>query len=323
MLRRAQDVLSKHSERATSPCAKQPAFSATVAALNSPDARSDETKPCVPNAAGVNGEPASEVRQDGQARSEFQQQDTDETLYGLTVLVEQPSEKVDSIDIVAIHGLDGHREATWTDGGSGVNWLAHEACLRNDIPHARVLSFGYNSASYFGRSDANIQDFASGLLAAIKSSRKRNLEEQRPIIFVCHSLGGLVFKQAVARAHEQDRFYARFLSSIKGAVLFATPHGGSDLAHWNLLAARMAKAATIGYTTNTRLAEDLRVVERDSAILGWANELDISSPSNHRNICKFTSPKDQRYRIAIDAICDIIDAPEGNTSSVLKLPFGF
>lgn len=122
------------------------------------------------------------------------QQPTGEVPFGLKTVVGLP-ETENGVDIIAIHGLNGHRDETWTDKSTGLNWLADPTCLSKDIPGVRVLSFGYNSASYFSRGDANIQDFASELLAAIKANRKSITEKQRPIVFLCHSLGGLVFKQ--------------------------------------------------------------------------------------------------------------------------------
>lgn len=118
-----------------------------------------------------------------------------ESPYGLKELVGQPREKDNAVDIITIHGLNGHREKTWTDKTTNVNWLCDETCLPKDIPNARVLSFGYNSASYFSRYDSDVRDFASELLAAVRASRKSYAEKHRPIVFICHSLGGLVFKQ--------------------------------------------------------------------------------------------------------------------------------
>lgn len=158
------------------------------------------------------------------------------TRYGLRVLVPQPPEKELCFDIIAIHGLNGHYEATWTDRTTGANWLRNPAFIATDIPNARVQSFGYNSISYFSRANANVEDFASELLASIKSSRRSKLESQRPIVFICHSLGGIVFKQvsvpvsyirfwlnkneALIRAYEQDNHYQNILEHIKGVAFF-------------------------------------------------------------------------------------------------------
>lgn len=43
--------------------------------------------------------------------------------------------------IISVHGLDGHRETSWT-AANGVNWL-HDL-LPCDIPDTRVLSWGYS-----------------------------------------------------------------------------------------------------------------------------------------------------------------------------------
>lgn len=195
MLGRVRQILSKRSERVASPRANPSIPSAAATTGSTSDTCTDQIEYHSPNLCIANEESSVEIVRDCDRPSSSRQRNTEEPPYGLTILVDQPPGQTNSVDIVAIHGLNGHREGTWTDGSSGVNWLAHADCLHNDIPDARVLTFGYNSASYFSRSDANIQDFASELLAAIKSSRRSSVEKQRPIIFICHSLGGLVFKQ--------------------------------------------------------------------------------------------------------------------------------
>lgn len=191
MFRRLRNFLSKHLKRVTPPCTNPFPPNATATTRATSDICSDQVECYTPRANSLDGETIFEI---GLERlSEIQQQNIDEGPYGLKVLVDQPSDKVNSVDIVAIHGLNGHREETWTDRASGVNWLADAACLRNDIPEARVLSFGYKTANGW-----DVRDFASILLACIKSRRQSSAEKQRPIIFICHSLGGLVFAQVRA-----------------------------------------------------------------------------------------------------------------------------
>jgi hypothetical protein len=47
--------------------------------------------------------------------------------------------------IVAVHGLDGKREGSWT-AKSGVNWLTD--LLPSDIPRARIYSWGYEAKTH-------------------------------------------------------------------------------------------------------------------------------------------------------------------------------
>ncbi|KAL7808190.1 hypothetical protein V8C26DRAFT_423602 [Trichoderma gracile] len=258
-----------------------------------------------------------------------------ERIQGLVELVSQPPERSDAVDILAIHGLNGHHEKTWIEKKTRTNWLTDPSCLPRDIPNARILSYGYSSTSYFGRGNSDVRDFASALLAALKAKRKSKAEKERPLVFL------------VVRGHEQDSFYGPLLDRIRGVIFLGTPHRGSDLAYWDSIGTRIVRVATLGLTTNTKLSKDLKVdsemlkrisdsfayrgatyqirsfyetefmpglnccvVDKDSARLGWSNELDIASPSNHSNICKFTSRDDPRYEMIVSELLDIIDVPE-------------
>lgn len=115
---------------------------------------------------------------------------------GMFILEDKPSQQTKIVDIVAIHGLNGHYQNTWTTttaSGERINWL--KDLLPKQIPSARIMSYGYNSAVQFSKSVADIGTFAEQLLNDLISWRNSPAEKLRPIIFICHSLGGIVFKQ--------------------------------------------------------------------------------------------------------------------------------
>jgi protein SERAC1 len=117
--------------------------------------------------------------------------------YGMFTLEDKPPDATKMIDIVAVHGLNGHYLRTWSargPDGAQVNWLRD--FLPKQIPNARIMSYGYNSALQFSKSVADIFTFADQLLEALISRRVTEIEQKRPIMFICHSLGGIVFKQA-------------------------------------------------------------------------------------------------------------------------------
>jgi hypothetical protein len=66
------------------------------------------------------------------------------------------------------------------------------------------MSFGYNSGVAFSGSVAGIDDFAISLLRNLMMRRRRAKTEHNPLIFVCHSLGGIVFKKVVAEQRRQN-----------------------------------------------------------------------------------------------------------------------
>ena len=113
--------------------------------------------------------------------------------YGLHTIVAKTPNATECIDIVAIHGLNGHYLNTWTDEKSKINWL--KAFVPEIVPAARVMSFSYNSMLQFSKSTSDVVTFGQQLLECLNAERESMEESQRPIIFICHSLGGLVFKQ--------------------------------------------------------------------------------------------------------------------------------
>jgi hypothetical protein len=113
---------------------------------------------------------------------------------GLFVIEDQDEDDEDAIDIVALHGLNGHWEKTWqaTANLNQVIWLRD--FLPQQIPHARMMSFGYDSILQFSKPVADIGTFAEQLLEDLMS-RRNGASSRRPIIFICHSLGGIVAKK--------------------------------------------------------------------------------------------------------------------------------
>ena len=165
-----------------------------------------------------------------------------------------------TVDVVAVHGLQGHPYKTW-EHENGHIWL--QDSLTKDISFARIMTFGYDSTVAFSKSVAGIDDKALDLLNRL-SSKRRGLKDGssrgRPIVFICHSLGGIVVKKALILAHERssDPFFKDILDNTKAIAFLGVPHKGSDSAWWANFTASALKAASIGTSTNTALVADLR-----------------------------------------------------------------
>ena len=126
------------------------------------------------------------------------------------------------VDVVAIHGLNGDAYNTWTHQRTQSLWLKDR--LPQDLPGARIYTYGYPSHLLFSRSKAEIRDYAMKLLVCLNSARGG--QEKRPIIFIAHSLGGIVCKQALILAY-RNTIYSKILESTIGIFFFGTPHRGA------------------------------------------------------------------------------------------------
>jgi hypothetical protein len=141
--------------------------------------------------------------------------------------------------IIAVHGLNPtntelHAEAAWTSEGK--LWLRD--FLSASLPNARVLLFGYNANIAFETSAAGVQEQAVNLLNHIAS--RRTEVKNRPIIFIAHSLGGIVVKQALVEAKLND-VYRPIREATYGIAFFGTPHQGGKLAKLGDIAATIVR----------------------------------------------------------------------------------
>lgn len=83
-------------------------------------------------------------------------------IYGLRVL-RTPSKP--EVDIVFLHGLTGRPDKTFLDNKTGIYWPVD--ILPQDIPNARILSFGYDAdvTKFLGPVGQNtLEDHASDLV---------------------------------------------------------------------------------------------------------------------------------------------------------------
>ncbi|KKZ64975.1 hypothetical protein EMCG_09120 [[Emmonsia] crescens] len=157
---------------------------------------------------------------------------TSSEVFGIVEL-HRPTGPAD-IDIVAVHGLNGNAIKTWTCETDNVCWLSN--LLPTYINNARVLSWGYNAKinSLMGGSTSSdrILQHAQTLTEELQSDRELEDATGRPIIFVCHSLGGIIVKKALAFSSRQTGPKTARLHSIYtctyGILFFGTPHNGSS-----------------------------------------------------------------------------------------------
>jgi hypothetical protein len=107
--------------------------------------------------------------------------------------------------------------------------------LPSSVPFntARIMTFGYNSTLFDKRRIDRLQDWADDLLGNVSSVREAPEEQARPMILVCHSLGGIVGRQAMIRLHYLPEKFSGITLGKCGLLFLSTPHIGSHQADWS------------------------------------------------------------------------------------------
>ncbi|KAF8515029.1 Alpha/Beta hydrolase protein [Hysterangium stoloniferum] len=164
-----------------------------------------------------------------------------------------------TVDVVLVHGLDGHPINSWTT--DDICWPRD--LLPRLIQHARVLSYGYGvQDSKNALAEQLLEHYATNLIASLAEHRSNTETTERPIIFVVHSMGGIVLKAALVHASKatEDQLFShkQIYISTYGIVYLGTPHQGIDIAK---MATQLINVAAIFTSINTKF---LRYLEAHS-----------------------------------------------------------
>ncbi|KAI1281254.1 hypothetical protein F5Y07DRAFT_354127 [Xylaria sp. FL0933] len=152
----------------------------------------------------------------------------------LQVLYPRPnlnvSDKIE-VDIVAVHGLGSSVDWSWTwQDKKGrrppVHWLKDANMLPSIVPHARILAYSYESRWHSDAPETRLELCGEELVKSLHAFRSDAPE--RPIIFVAHSLGGLVVLYGLLYADRSENFKYIPTSTVGFAPL-GTPFRGTNM----------------------------------------------------------------------------------------------
>ena len=133
------------------------------------------------------------------------------------------------LDVVFIHGLAGDAWTTWMsdpddDSTFWPDWLAKE------FPSLGIWTVGYAAdPSRWKGESMPIADQGTNLVNALELDGIG----QRPVVFITHSLGGILAKQLLRHASSYGVVrWKRIADSTGGMVFLGTPHSGADIANF-------------------------------------------------------------------------------------------
>ncbi|MEY9523964.1 pimeloyl-ACP methyl ester carboxylesterase [Bradyrhizobium japonicum] len=247
------------------------------------------------------------------------------------------------LSVVFLHGLGGDSHDTWSAGPNlfWPKWLA------DDLENLAVYSIGYDASpsGWFGTA-MPLSDRATNVLALLESEDIAD----RPIVFVCHSLGGLVVKQLLRNGSDfGDENWKRIREQTKAVFFIATPHTGADIATYVGALGRLFLRPTdaiqdlranagplrdlnLWYRNNassfrienkiffeTQSTHGVGVVNQASADLGLPGVVPIPIDADHLSICKPRSRNDLIYKSIRRALEKLVSGPQLLTSPLQEL----
>ncbi|KIM97612.1 hypothetical protein OIDMADRAFT_105167 [Oidiodendron maius Zn] len=263
---------------------------------------------------------------------------------GLTTL-HTPDEVV--VDLIFVHGLRGGSHSTWTKNKDvslfwPQKWLPKDDAFRD----VRIHTFGY-AAGVGHESVVNIPHFAGSLLSSIYDSPSIKLGENVPLIFIGHSMGGLVIKKAFIIGQD-NLVFKPLVDRIRGIFFLATPHHGAHLAQSLSRIFAVAPRPFVGdISPDSPVLESINedfprycsrldlfsffenkpmnfffrqvfIVERQNAVMNYINERKTYLEANHRDVARFSSPKDSSYRAIRDSLAKYIEKVEIVSETILE-----
>lgn len=157
-------------------------------------------------------------------------------------------------------GAPSMRDAEVERQGPAPSWVRQG--IRREANTARILLYEHPELE----DGMTLSSLADALLEELSNERKTDEEKeegipprlQRPLIFIAHSIGGLVVKMALTKAAADAR-YDDILRDCYGVAFFGTPHQGSSYFAMPPLAASIRSLLQLSRPLPTSVTDELRV----------------------------------------------------------------
>lgn len=245
------------------------------------------------------------------------------------------------LDVIFVHGLTGDARNTWSNGDNDGFW---PCWLKDDLKHLSIYTLGYPASLFekWAKKEMDIFERAGNVLEFLAA---KGIGE-RPIVFVTHSLGGILTKILIRKSNESgDNGHRKVSEATRLVIFLSTPHTGASLAkvlqvmpksssHIALLAndTGFLKDLNLQYRAYANSRTDLStkvyyerhatkktiiVVSSESADPGVAGAEPTALDKDHINICKPPDKDDIVYlgikRHIINLLNDVIESsPNGS-----------
>lgn len=206
--------------------------------------------------------------------------------------------------------------------------------LPDVFPEARILTWGYDVTLQHmlsPKSKDSVFHHAGVLLSDIGLLRVSASDKKRPLVFIAHSLGGIVVKDTLSRSKDETTWDAHIFEATVGVIFLGTPHHGSKAASLGKKAMNLTKILHQDPNTKLLLAleeksdilerisrsfgqvlgsgkvkvhsfqEELKthghmIVDKHASTIGYLEETKGVICADHRNMAKFSHSSDREFQ---------------------------
>ena len=249
------------------------------------------------------------------------------------------------VDLVFLHGLRGSPFRTWRSMTNEIMEEKQTDCWPRDwfpvdVPRCRVILVQYDTELSGWTSKCPVQSEISTIeyrSSELLNKLKNAGVGRRPVVWIAHSLGGLMVKQMLLDAAKSPKFSSLNVNT-KGVVFYAVPHKGSDIASMvtgkaryfllpsfevkalqkgseylenlqndfvNFIQENRIGALSFAETLPAKIVRNTLIVSPDSADLGVGDFIPLSA--NHYEICKPGSRWVPGYVNTVDFVKQYVD----------------
>lgn len=250
----------------------------------------------------------------------------------------------------------GTSDETETESRSQKKRCKKDGDLRQDVfwprdllprafPQARIATWGYDvqiEGVSTATSQASLFHHSENLLSDLVMLRKSDAAKLKPLIFIAHSLGGIVVKDALSLSGNERTVFNAILPATIGVMFLGTPHHGSRSASLGKMVFEVSKLffkkpnlqVLRGLETNSETLERISrsfgqilstgrikvhsfreelpthgvmVVGSASSTIGYLHETRGSLHANHRNLAKFSSMEDIKFQRVVSVLQDWVE----------------
>ncbi|PHH91864.1 hypothetical protein CDD83_9958 [Cordyceps sp. RAO-2017] len=255
----------------------------------------------------------------------------DRHFWGMTPLNDVPDEH-HLADCVAISGLASHAFGSWQPRGEDKTFMWIRDQVPREIPGIRAILYGYDTSLSGCKSFQGIEDLAMMLIKQLKANGAD--ESVKPLVFLAHSLGGIVLKDAICKLanSEENVLERRMLLRLKGVIMFGVPNLGMEQKHLltlvgdshakNMIHDLSIRSGRSGYLD--RLEQSLSgIAHLEHMRFFWAFEMKMS-PTFDARTTKMTGPPailvDPASATAhrVTSNLEVVTPIQGNHSTMVK-----